>query len=155
VLGGLSIASFGGSGQNSIQASAADSSGNIYLAGTTSSPDFPVKNAVQPSFGESRIMRTTDLGVTWTRVGSPPQDVNLVVPDPVALQILFAAGTTGIYKSTDRGQSWRQVWQSQPALFANAADLVIDPGNHLRLAATVPFGGGLIRSLDGGETWTA
>ena len=101
-------------------------------------------------------MRTTDLGITWTRVGSPPQDVNLVVPDPVALQILFAAGTTGIYKSADGGNSWRRVWQFQqfqPGL-VDAGDLVIDPGNHLRLAATVPFGGGLIRSLDGGETWT-
>jgi photosystem II stability/assembly factor-like uncharacterized protein len=155
VLGGLSIASFGGSGQNSVQAVATDSSGNIYVTGTTSSPDFPVKNAAQPSFGESRIMRTTYRGVTWTRIGNPPQDVNLVVPDPIALQILFAAGTMGIYKSTDGGESWRQVWQFQPGLFVGAADLVIDPGNHLRLAATMPFGGGLIRSLDGGETWTA
>lgn len=32
--------------------------------------------------------------------------------------------------------------------------LAIDPGNHLRVAAIAPSGG-LIRSLDAGETWTA
>jgi Beta-propeller repeat len=65
VLSGLTIASFTGSGQTSIQAVATDSSGNIYVTGTTSSTDFPVKNAAQPVFGESRILRSTDLGPTW------------------------------------------------------------------------------------------
>src|ERR1017187_6751174 len=51
VLSQLGIAAFGGSGQTSIQAAAADASGNIYIAGTATSPDFPVKNAAQPVFG--------------------------------------------------------------------------------------------------------
>jgi hypothetical protein len=51
-----------------------------------------VKNAAQPIFGESRIMRTTDLGATWNRVGSPPADVSSVVPDPLVPQLLFASG---------------------------------------------------------------
>lgn len=84
VLSQLGIAAFGGSGQTSIQAAAADASGNIYIAGTATSPDFPVKNAAQPVFGAARILRTTDLGVTWTRVGSPPDaTVTAVAPDPV------------------------------------------------------------------------
>jgi uncharacterized protein (TIGR03437 family) len=156
VLKGLSVASFSGSGQNSIRAMATDAGGNIFVTGTTSSSDFPVKNAAQPIFGESRIMRTTDLGTTWTRVGYPPQDISVVVPDPVAPQVLFAAGDEGIYKSADGGQTWRQVYQFQSAFHSNGA-LVIDPGNHLRLAAFTPFPppyGALTRSLDGGETWT-
>ena len=32
--------------------------------------------------------------------------------------------------------------------------MAIDPSNHLRVAALVPPAGGLVRSLDGGETWT-
>jgi len=150
----LNLAKFGGSGQNSIQAIGTDSRGNIYVAGTTSSPDFAVKNAAQPVFGEARILRTTDLGTTWTRVGSPPQDVNVVVPDPVTPQVLFAAGDKGIYKSTDGGAAWRIVFPFQ-SVFSFSGALVIDPGNHLRLAALVPFSGGLIRSVDGGENWMA
>jgi hypothetical protein len=39
--GGIRLVSFAGSGQESIQAMVADSQGNIYVAGTTTSPDFP------------------------------------------------------------------------------------------------------------------
>src|SRR2546430_2730888 len=64
ILRQLNLAGFAGSGQNSIQAVATDSRGNIYVAGTTPSPNFPVRNAAQPVFGEARILRTTDLGTT-------------------------------------------------------------------------------------------
>jgi hypothetical protein len=149
----LHLAGFDGSGQNTIQAAAIDSRGNIVVAGTTSSPDFAVKNAAQPAFGDSRIMRTTDLGVTWTRTGTPPQDVIAVVPDPVAPQVLFAGGDTGIYKSADGGVTWRLVHPFQ-SLYQFSGALVIDPGNHLRVAALEPFTGKVVRSVDGGESWT-
>ena len=151
VLGGLSIASFTGTNQDSIQAAATDASGNIYVAGTTSSPQFPVKNAEQPVFGDSRILRTTNLGATWTASGNPPADVTVVVADPVSPQVLFSGGSNGIYKSTNAGQTWRVVY-SFPVGYLGFS-MVIDPGNHLRLAALTPPAG-LIRSLDGGETWT-
>jgi photosystem II stability/assembly factor-like uncharacterized protein len=47
--------------------------------GTSTSPAqpvrarFPGKNAAQPVFGESEILRTTDLGATWSRVAMPPR----------------------------------------------------------------------------------
>jgi uncharacterized protein (TIGR03437 family) len=148
------VAEFEGSGQNSIQAIATDSRGNILVAGTTSSPDFAVKNAAQPAFGDARIMRTTDLGVTWTRVGTPPQDVNVVVPDPTTPQVLFAGGNTGIYKSVDGGATWRLVHPFL-SLYGFSGALAIDPGNHLRVAAIEPFTGKVMRSVDGGENWTA
>jgi photosystem II stability/assembly factor-like uncharacterized protein len=152
VLSGLTIASFAGSGQNSIQSVATDAGGNLYVAGTTSSINFATLNAAQPVIGESRILRSADLGVTWTHMGLPPSDVNVVVPDPVTALVIFAAGNTGIFKSTDGGQSWTTVYQFQlPSAFNGA--MVIDPGNHLRLAALLPSGG-VIRSVDGGGTWT-
>jgi uncharacterized protein (TIGR03437 family) len=152
VFGQLNLALFGGSGQNSIQAMSTDPSGNIYVVGTTSSPDFPVHNALQPNFAEAQILRTIDLGNTWTRVSSPA-DVTTVFPDPVAPQVLFAGGTAGIYKTSDGGQTWSVVYPLQPATLNS---LVIDPGNHLRIAAIVfTVGLTLIRSLDGGVTWTS
>jgi uncharacterized protein (TIGR03437 family) len=146
VLAGLTVASFSGSGVNTIQAVATDASGNYYVAGSTSSFDFGVKNAAQPVIGEARILRSTDLGVTWTRLGLPPTDVSVIAPDPVAPQILFATGTGGIFRSVDGGQAWTTVYPS------SAGALVIDPGNHLRIAALT--GSNLIRSLDGGNTWS-
>ena len=161
VLRKLSIASLGGSGQTSIQALATDSIGNILVAGTTNAPDFPVKNASQPVLADATILRTSDLGITWTHVGSPPGVTSVLVPDPVAPQVLFAGTNQGIFKSSDSGQTWRQVYafQSNPqfgGLQFNGA-LVIDPANHLRLAAlgNNNSSGALIRSLDNGETWTS
>jgi hypothetical protein len=100
-------------------------------------------------------MRTTDLGATWNRVGSPPADVSTVVSDPLTPVVLLAGGDTGIYKSTDGGQTWRRIYQFSGGYRFSAGALVIDPGNHLRLAAIVPSTSRLIRSMDGGETWTA
>jgi len=153
VLSGLTIASFTGSGQTAIQAVAADSSGNVYVTGTTSSTDFPVKNAAQPVFGESRILRSTDLGLTWTHMGLPPSDVNVVVPDPVSPQVIFAGGNAGIFKSSDGGQTWATIYPL-PNTNPFTGALVIDPGNHLRLAALLSSNR-LIRSVDGGNTWTS
>ncbi|MCU1232113.1 MAG: glycosyl hydrolase, repeat-containing protein [Candidatus Solibacter sp.] len=149
----FTVASFGDSGQNSIQAIATSSRGDIYIAGTTTSFDISVKNAAQPAFGEARIMRTTDLGVTWTRVGAPPANVIAVVADPVTPQILFAGGDKGIYKSVDSGATWKLVHPFN-SIYQFTGALVIDPANHLRLATVEPFTGIVTRSLDGGDTWT-
>src|SRR5579872_3447128 len=137
VLHELTIATLGGSGQTTIQALATDAAGNMYAAGATSAADFPVKNAAQPTLGDVRILRTTDLGKTWTRVGSPPEDVSNVVSDPTAPQVLFASGAHGVYKSTDSGQTWREVY-AYPAVGGSTGSIAIDPGNHLRLAALSP-----------------
>ena len=157
----FSFASFGGSGQTSIQAVATDSSGNIFVAGKTNAPDFPVKNATQPTLGDAVILKTSDLGATWTHVGSLPGNTFAVAPDPVSSQILFACTSLGIYKSSNGGQTWRSVFAFQPnpklggPQFGSA--LIVDPGNHLRLAALANnnSSGALLRSVDGGETWTS
>lgn len=154
----FTIASFGGAGQTSIQATAADAFGNIYVAGTTSAPDFPVKNAAQPKFGDARILRSTsvfDNFSSWQPVGSPPADVTAVASDPALLSVLYAAGPSGIYKSTDTGATWRLVYAFQGNGQFNSTDLALGPGNPPQLAAIVPGTGALIRSLDGGETWSA
>ena len=153
VLRQFTIASFAATGQTSIQATAADGFGNLYVTGTTNAFDFPVKNAAQPNFGDSRILRSTDLGVTWKPVGNPPADVTAIVPDPFDAQVLYAGGSSGIYKTTDGGATWRLVYTFTPGYSLSSSGLAIDPGNHLRLAAAAP--GAVVRSLDGGDTWSA
>jgi len=51
------VKTFGGSGSNSVAAAATDSAGNLYIAGTTSSLDFPVTSAAQRNAGASTLVR--------------------------------------------------------------------------------------------------
>ncbi|MEO7145718.1 MAG: SBBP repeat-containing protein, partial [Bryobacteraceae bacterium] len=146
------IASFPGSGTNTIQAMVSDADGNIYVAGTTSSFDFPATNAFQPQIGESRIMRSLDRGTTWSKLSNTPTDALAIEPDPVNPKVLFAGGTGGIYKSTDGGASWRTVY-TLSSIYGGPFRLLIDPGNPLRLVANIS-NAGLLVSVDGGETWT-
>jgi len=153
VLRQLAIASFGS--EATVQALAADPFGNLYVTGTAASAAFPVKGAAQPTFAEARVLRTTDRGATWTRLGSPPENPSAIAPDPSDPQVLFASGTSGIFKSTDGAATWRQVYAFGGSFPFNSGRIVIDPGNHLRVAALSPNGNVIIRSLDGGETWTS
>lgn len=149
VLSQLTIAKFSGSGTTEITAMATGPDGSIYVAGTTTAPDLPVKNAAQARFGESRIMRTGDHGTSWVKVGDPAGEVTTFAADPVDPKVLFAAGPAGIYRSLDAGNTWNMVW----ALAGGPPSMAIDPANHLRVA--VAAGGQLLRSFDGGGTWNA
>src|SRR5580658_3463987 len=136
VLSELTIATFTGSGQTTIQAVATDPSGNLYVTGSTSSFNFPVKKAAQPVIGEARILSSTNLGASWTKAGLPATDVTVVAPDPVNPQIIFAEGSSAIFKSADGGQTWATVYQFPTQNFMTAA-LAVDPGTHLRIATLI------------------
>jgi uncharacterized protein (TIGR03437 family) len=148
IINRLTVASFAGSGTDSVQAIATDPGGKIYVAGTTSSPDFPVLNAAQPNMAETRLSRSVNRGASWTAVGSPPiLNPTVVTADPITPGILFTGGAEGIAKSTDGGQTWRLVYSSSDA---GIASIVIMPEKPSRVLAE---SAGLIASDDGGETW--
>src|SRR5487761_2105114 len=85
---GADFASFASSGNTTIQALTADAHGNLYVAGATNSANFPVKNAAQPALAEAAVMRSTDLGTSWTRVGLPASTLIAITPDPVSAATL-------------------------------------------------------------------
>ncbi|MFT7678264.1 MAG: photosystem II stability/assembly factor-like uncharacterized protein, partial [Planctomycetota bacterium] len=126
-------------------------------------------------FGDG-VYRSVDGGSNWTRLGLEqsehitevlihPTDSNTVW---VAAQgpLWSAGGERGVFKTTDSGQSWKQVLGDDE--WTGVGSLVIDPREPDRLYAatwqrhrTVAAymgggpGSGLHRSLDGGETWEA
>jgi hypothetical protein len=108
----IPLVSFAGTGQESIQAMVSDPQGNIYAAGKTTSPNFPVVAARQPQIAGSSAMRSSDSGATWARLTNPPAGLQLIQPDPVNPQVLFGASTAAIYKSANTGQSWSPVFSN-------------------------------------------
>ena len=161
VLHQLTVARFGGSGTQSIQALTSDAAGNVYVAGTTSSFDFPTKNAEQPVMGEAVLMRSLDRGLTWKKVAGPQAMAITVAPHPRDPQTLLVGGADGIYKTTDGGNTWRHVYAWVPlrdaGIFSGAVlNIAFDPANTGSVYVYVlgyAAGSQFLASTDGGESW--
>jgi len=107
------------------------------------------------------LFRSTNGGGTWSNASAglinSPQAIAI---DPRTPTTLYAATSqlfcvafiyTGIFKSTDGGESWKSADNGLPAgLVVNS--LAIDP----QTSSTVYAGGrGVYRSIDGGGSWTS
>lgn len=131
-----------------------------------------VRGNVSSGYG---VWKSVDAGKTWEQAGlEKTRHIPRLKVDPNNHDIVYAAvlgniykptEDRGIYKSTDGGNSWRQV------LFVNnqagAVDLTLDPTNPRILYASTwrvqrtPYslssggdGSALWKSTDSGETWT-
>src|SRR5260370_27115368 len=72
----LTVQRFAGSGTESVSAVATDRDGNIYVAGTTTSPDFPVTDPAATHIGVT-LLRSDDLDATWKPLAQPSPDLKL------------------------------------------------------------------------------
>ncbi len=95
------------------------------------------------------IARSADAGATWTMINRGLSDpiVNDLAIDPLAPTHLFAATSTGVFRSLDSGRQWRPA----PHLAANVLAIETDPrspGSLFALTVTA-----LLRSFDGGTRW--
>ncbi len=146
----------------------APSDPNVLYAGTGEEDS---RNSISPGGG---VFKSTDGGETWAFVGlKETQAIGRIVVHPTDPNTAWVAAVgaiwnsnreRGLYKTTDGGQTWRNVkYISDKAGFV---DLAMDPGNPNVLWAASwerqrgPWflqsggpGSGLWKSTDGGETW--
>lgn len=143
----------GSSGINMVTATAIDTKGNLYVAGTTTSLDFPTTSASQPAAGGSVLARI-DLatGNSSRLYPAGPTAIQFAAAVPSNPGTLLAASASQVWKSADAGATWIMLSQFSPK--TTVSYLAVDPTNaNTVYAATTTLG--LNKSLDGGLTWTA
>jgi uncharacterized protein (TIGR03437 family) len=134
---------------------AVDSAGNAYFAGASFDSNFPTLNSTFTIPPVKNTFVTNDGGATWHAIdaGLPAQSiVNSLAIDPTNTAVLYAATTTGIYKSVNAGITWARLL---PAA-TTAQQILLDPKSPSTLYAlygpsTQPTQ--FAKSTDGGNTW--
>src|SRR5205823_4836229 len=124
------------------------------------------------------MYKSTDRGKTWTHIGlDDSQQIGRVVVHPSDANVVYVAALghpygpnaeRGVFRSRDGGTTWQKILG--PNENTGAIDLALEPGNpnvvYAALWATrrTPWsvyppstgpGGGLFKSTDGGDHWTA
>src|ERR1700704_4272351 len=101
------VKTLAGSGPNQVTAAAADAKGNLYITGSTSSVDFPVRSAAQPNAGGSTLVRI-NTATTASRKLYPPglSAATSIQADPQNPLTLYATQGNTIWRSPDGGETW-------------------------------------------------
>lgn len=100
---------------------------------------------------ETGVLRSTDLGSSWSRSGCEGRAVKCLASVDTSV-LLAGTEDHGVHRSTDNGSTWAQL-PSTAGLTVYALDLEQANGEHVWYAGT--FEQGVLRSTDDGATWTS
>jgi hypothetical protein len=162
----------GGSGSESAPAVSVDLSGNVYLAGVTTSTNFPLRNPLQTSITgptDAFVLKIDSSGSTLlysTYFGGTGADnaSGLAVDgagnvyltgstDSIDFPLTNAFQTvkngSGAYASDNQGASWGEIGNGLNG--ADVNDLVISPGDSSTIFAGTDRG--VFKSVDSGASW--
>lgn len=103
------------------------------------------------------IFKSTDRGATWTQLASTATDpdfrfVNRIIVDPSSENVLLAATNEALFRSTNGGTSFTEVFRS-PGGDGRVQDLVANP-NDFNVQYMSVNSTGIYKSTNGGTSWS-
>lgn len=113
------------------------------------------------------LFRSDDAGATWTAVGLPDEHVMSIAVAPTDTERIYAGvRPPAMYRSDDGAETWteltafqnirgRRIWRSpaSPPFSAYVNAIAVSPTDPDLVVAGIEFGA-VIRSTDGGESWS-
>ena len=149
---------FGGSGNESIGAVVTDHSGNVIVAGSTSSYDFPVTNGSVNT--ATNFAASPDAGGSWRPLSNLPSGtpISLAV-DTSTPPVWYAGGARDVFRSADGGVSWQSIGpRGLPNCdyvppFCGVLGLAINPAQPATIYAR-SSSAGILKTTDAGVTWS-
>ncbi len=101
------------------------------------------------------IFKSVDKGQNWTQISSTAgntnfQFVNRIIADPNDANVVLAATNKGIFRTTDGGGSFSQVYTN-----ANRTQQIVHQASNFKIQYAAVNRVGVIRSTDGGQTWSS
>ena len=109
--------------------------------------------------GETILARSNDSGATWARIFPAANRPYTVAASPLDPHTVYAGTSTGIFKSTDDGNTWSDQSAGLPAatevqhvVISNTPNIVYAITDPASSATSLPFQ--LFRSTDGAGSWS-
>jgi uncharacterized protein (TIGR03437 family) len=139
-----------GSGTDVSSAVAFDSQGNVFIAGATTSPDFPIVNGLISRVPDTALRLSAD-GKTFTRSTLALANVTAIATSADGNTVI-AADVGSLYRSADGGATWTT---SATTVSGNVVALAVDPSNPSNVYAVASLNGSTVfyHSGDSGMTW--
>ena len=113
--------------------------------------------AAPPVSGPFDALHFRDIGPAAT--GGRIHDLQIDPANPAVLYVASASG--GIWKTSNKGVTWKDAFAGQPdntfgalAIFARDSKIIWAGSGEQNNRQSSSWGGGIYRSVDGGETWS-
>lgn len=100
-----------------------------------------------------KVFQSLDGGVHWRPIFERPLRDFVRMEVAVTAGVVYVSTADHLFKSADRGATWEELDYSGSPIPAALNDVEVDPENPDRVYLS-PVAGGLLRSTDGGASWT-